>query len=132
MIFPVMRHSTTHLKVTTGMLLASAFSLIHLGTYLSPKTTVASPKLSSINDKKRHEWISLLLFFPIVLFVLWPSLFFLSFKYTMYDHKKKHQFSDFFLNFCCSNRRNRREIRTVTDSFEIYIINSLMKKKNWK
>ena len=55
---------------------------------------------------------------------------FFSFKYVMDDHKKMtHQFSDFFLNFSSNNGRNRRRIRTVTDSFETYTINSLLKQK---
>ena len=48
----------------------------------------------------------------------------------MDDHEKMiDQFSDFFENFFGSNVRNRRGMRAVIDSFEIYIINSLMEKK---
>ena len=42
-----------------------------------------------------------------------------------------HQFLDFFENFSGSNGRNRREILAVIDSFEIYTINSSMKKKKY-
>ena len=38
-----------------------------------------------------------------------------------------HQFADFFENFSGSNGRNRRELRAIIDSFEIYTINYLMK-----
>ena len=50
----------------------------------------------------------------------------------MDDHKKKHEFSDFFENFSGSNGRNRREIQAVIDSFETYTTNSLMKNKTFE
>ena len=40
------------------------------------------------------------------------------------------QFSDFFEIFSGSNGRNRRRMRTVIDSSEIYSIIFLVKKKN--
>ena len=58
--------------------------------------------------------------------------FFFFFIQVCYGWPQKNylqQLSDFFENFTGSNGRNRREIRAVIDSFEIYTINSLMKKK---
>ena len=40
-----------------------------------------------------------------------------------------NQFPDFFENFSGSNSQNRRGMRAVIDAFEIYTINSLMKKQ---
>ena len=61
---------------------------------------------------------------------LWLSMFFLSFVYVMDAHKKihLHQFSD-FLKFSGRSGRNHRVMRAIIDSFKIYTINSLMKKK---
>ena len=43
----------------------------------------------------------------------------------MDDHKKiAHRFLDLFENFSGSNGRNRRRMRTVIDSFKIYMVNS--------
>ena len=62
-----------------------------------------------------------------------PCYFFSFYSWILWMTTKNNlpQFSDFFEIFSGSNGRNRRRMRTVIDSSEIYSIIFLVKKKNW-